>query len=257
MRRRRMSRGGSGIFASTFRDRAGCSATSSPDNVRIESAEWLAREMAGEDQDSSFKLREGVMRSNSTVSPPFLRLSGRPGGGSFSGPLKTKLKGKEKAISMGFGLHVGWAVEGAIGSKHKIDASYLSPHVNIAARLQAATKQFGVSMLLSGEFVDGLSSQLKRLCRPLDRVALKGSKEPMMLFSFEPRMDERKRYFDRFELGVEAYLNGEWEQARALLEGCVNSDPGDRPPAVLLEYMEERDFVAPPTWSGHRELTSK
>ena len=93
--------------------------------------------------------------------------------------------------------------------------------------------------------------------RPLDRVALKGSKEPMMLFSFEPRMDERKRYFDRFELGVEAYLNGEWEQARALLEGCVNSDPGDRPPAVLLEYMEERDFVAPPTWSGHRELTSK
>lgn len=136
-------------------------------------------------------------------------------------------------------------------------ASYLSPHVNIAARLQAATKQFGVSMLLSGEFVDGLSSQLKRLCRPLDRVALKGSKEPMMLFSFEPRMDERKRYFDRFELGVEAYLNGEWEQARALLEGCVNSDPGDRPPAVLLEYMEERDFVAPPTWSGHRELTSK
>ena len=90
-----------------------------------------------------------------------------------------------------------------------------------------------------------------------DRVALKGSKEPMMLFSFEPRMDERKRYFDRFELGVEAYLNGEWEQARALLEGCVNSDPGDRPPAVLLEYMEERDFVAPPTWSGHRELTSK
>ena len=102
-----------------------------------------------------------------------------------------------------------------------------------------------------------LSSQLKRLCRPLDRVALKGSKEPMMLFSFEPRMDERKRYFDRFELGVEAYLNGEWEQARALLEGCVNFDPGDRPPAVLLEYMEERDFVAPPTWSGHRELTSK
>ena len=78
-----------------------------------------------------------------------------------------------------------------------------------------------------------------------------------MLFSFEPRMDERKRYFDRFELGVEAYLNGEWEQACALLEGCVNSDPGDRPPAVLLEYMEERDFVAPPTWSGHRELTSK
>ena len=30
-------------------------------------------------------------------------------------------------VEMGFGLHIGWAIEGAIGSKFKIDASYLSP----------------------------------------------------------------------------------------------------------------------------------
>ena len=60
---------------------------------------------------------------------------------------------------MGFGLHLGWAIEvfhiffiyqyiyyiyknikGAIGSQFKIDASYLSPNVNIAARLESATK---------------------------------------------------------------------------------------------------------------------
>lgn len=51
---------------------------------------------------------------------------------------------------MGFGLHVGWAIEGAIGSEFKIDASYLSPNVNMASRLEAATKQFGVSLLISG-----------------------------------------------------------------------------------------------------------
>jgi class 3 adenylate cyclase len=34
-------------------------------------------------------------------------------------------------VRMGFGLHYGWAVEGAIGSHLKIDASYLSPHVNM------------------------------------------------------------------------------------------------------------------------------
>ena len=33
---------------------------------------------------------------------------------------------------MGFGLHYGWAIEGAIGSNLKIDASYLSPDVNMA-----------------------------------------------------------------------------------------------------------------------------
>ncbi len=35
-------------------------------------------------------------------------------------------------FSLGFGLHFGWAVECAIGSQHKIDASYLSPNVNLA-----------------------------------------------------------------------------------------------------------------------------
>jgi class 3 adenylate cyclase len=44
------------------------------------------------------------------------------------------------SVKMGFGLHLGWAIEGAIGSTYKIDASYLSPNVNMASRLEAATK---------------------------------------------------------------------------------------------------------------------
>lgn len=44
------------------------------------------------------------------------------------------------SVKMGFGMHVGWAIEGAIGSFYKIDASYLSPNVNMASRLEAATK---------------------------------------------------------------------------------------------------------------------
>ena len=40
------------------------------------------------------------------------------------------------------------AIEGAIGSEFKIDASYLSPNVNMASRLQAASPQFGVHLLV-------------------------------------------------------------------------------------------------------------
>ena len=36
-------------------------------------------------------------------------------------------------VRLGFGLHVGWSIEGLIGSEFKIDASYLSPNVNLAA----------------------------------------------------------------------------------------------------------------------------
>lgn len=63
-------------------------------------------------------------------------------------------------VRMGFGLHVGWAIEGAIGSEYKIDASYLSPNVNMASRLEAATKQFGTSILMSEDFARMLSPQV-------------------------------------------------------------------------------------------------
>jgi len=53
-------------------------------------------------------------------------------------------------VALGFGCHFGWAIEGAIGSAMKIDASYLSPHVNTASRLEAATKQLRTPLLMSG-----------------------------------------------------------------------------------------------------------
>jgi hypothetical protein len=55
-------------------------------------------------------------------------------------------------LRMGFGLHAGWAIEGAVGSLQKVDATYLSPHVNMAARMEAATRQFGVSILMTRNF---------------------------------------------------------------------------------------------------------
>ena len=63
------------------------------------------------------------------------------------------------SVKMGFGLHCGWAIEGAIGSFYKIDASYLSPNVNMASRLEAATKQFGVPMLVSGQLIDVMTKR--------------------------------------------------------------------------------------------------
>jgi len=90
-----------------------------------------------------------------------------------------------KNLSMGFGLHWGWAIEGAIGSEEKIDASYLSPNVNITARLEAASRQFSVNMLISGEFYRLLQPRIQKRCRHIDKVTVKGSKWPMDLYTFD------------------------------------------------------------------------
>jgi len=53
-------------------------------------------------------------------------------------------------VKLGLGLHMGYAIEGAIGSYFKIDASYLSPNVRMSERLESATKHYGVGLLISG-----------------------------------------------------------------------------------------------------------
>ena len=93
-------------------------------------------------------------------------------------------------VKMGFGLHVGWAIEGAIGSEYKVDASYLSPNVNLSARLEAATKQFGVPLLLSENFVNICGASVASQCRQIDRVTVKGSVVPMGLYTYDTNVDE-------------------------------------------------------------------
>jgi class 3 adenylate cyclase len=68
-------------------------------------------------------------------------------------------------LRMGFGMHAGWAIEGAVGSLQKVDATYLSPHVNMAARMEAACKQFSVAILLTERFHEVRIEQCRYPCR--------------------------------------------------------------------------------------------
>ena len=88
-------------------------------------------------------------------------------------------------VSLGFGLHVGWAVEGPIGTMHKIDPSYLSPHVQMSEAMESATKAYGVPLLMSGEFYSLLSRGFRQLCRRVDRILLPGREHPSDLYTFD------------------------------------------------------------------------
>ena len=71
---------------------------------------------------------------------------------------------------IGCGLHFGWAIEGAIGSSKKIDASYISPHVNMSESLEGATKDYGVPILMSEPFYNLLSPEAAAGCRRVDSI---------------------------------------------------------------------------------------
>lgn len=89
------------------------------------------------------------------------------------------------SVKIGFGLHFGWAIEGAIGSDFKIDASYLSPNVNMASTLEAATKQYGVPLLLTGDLYNIFNDKLKAQCRMIDWVTFKGNPKKYDLYTVD------------------------------------------------------------------------
>merc|ERR1712232_876967 len=66
--------------------------------------------------------------------------------------------GNDTWVTLTSGLHHGWAIEGAVGSEFKIDASYLSPNVSIAESIERATSVYNVSILVSQSVVE-LTSQ--------------------------------------------------------------------------------------------------
>lgn len=75
---------------------------------------------------------------------------------------------KNYKTRLGFGLHLGQSIEGAIGSMFKIDASYLSTNVNMANNLEENTKTFKKELIMSGDFYDYLSDDAKKYLRLLD-----------------------------------------------------------------------------------------
>ncbi|KFG31685.1 adenylate and guanylate cyclase catalytic domain-containing protein [Toxoplasma gondii RUB] len=85
-------------------------------------------------------------------------------------PRMTSRFGVGYRLKIGYGLHVGWAIEGAIGSDFKIDASYLSPHVTLTQRIQEATKIYHTPLLLSESVYFMLSVKSKGRIRKVDVV---------------------------------------------------------------------------------------
>jgi len=163
--------------------------------------------------------------------------------------------------SLIFGMDAGWAVEGAVGSEYKIDATYLSPHVNMASRMMSACKQYGVNIMLSQSVQELMSEPAKSKLRHLDTVTVKGSSVKQRIYTYDSkakgvdfflygRSDEQadiesERYspniwftdqdlkamrqhvtddfLKQFRAGHKAYLAGDWKTAIEKLEQANNT----------------------------------
>lgn len=93
------------------------------------------------------------------------------------------------AFRVGIGIHVGEAVVGNIGSLQKKQFTALGDTVNLAARLQTATKEIGGSLLVSEAVREEAEPALGRLVefRDLGTLAIRGREQEVRVYEARRR----------------------------------------------------------------------
>jgi adenylate cyclase len=97
-------------------------------------------------------------------------------------------KGEEPLrLRIGVGVNTGDCVVGNMGSDMRFDYSALGDAVNLAARLEGETKNFGVELLVGEETARHIRDHLP--LAPLDRIKVKGKLEPVEVSTVLPGAD--------------------------------------------------------------------
>jgi adenylate cyclase len=134
--------------------------------------------------------------------------------------------GQAIQLNMGIGISTGTCVVGNMGSNQRFDYSVLGDAVNLAARLEAQTKNYGVGVVV-GEATRALAPEFAAL--ELDLIAVKGKSEAVRVYGVlgEEEMAESARFRDLAENHARmlvAYRAQRWHDARALMDECTKLD---------------------------------
>jgi adenylate cyclase len=153
------------------------------------------------------------------------------------------------------GIHNGKVVGGVVGIKKYI-YDIFGTTVNLASRLQAATKLYNVDILISGETYHQIADLSAFHIRKIDIVRVKGEEHPIELYEVfdcdNEHLKECKRVtLPKFEEARTEYINGNFEAALLLFKECNSFCAEDEIVSIYIKRcstmkrMPKRD-----DWSG-------
>ncbi|MGI9456171.1 MAG: adenylate/guanylate cyclase domain-containing protein [Aeoliella sp.] len=140
-------------------------------------------------------------------------------------------------LKLGIGIHAGPAQVGNIGSSQRLKYGPRGSTVNLASRIESATKLVGVPLVVTRAVADQLSDHFLRF--RVCQANLPGIVESVDLFSLRPASTDERMLaaIEHYEQALNLYESGKLAQACVLLEG--ESDSPDLPAAFLARQIKK------------------
>lgn len=173
---------------------------------------------------------------------------------------KRKREGKNE-IKIGIGLNSSPVIAGNIGSLDRMDYTVIGDGVNLAARLEGATKIYGAQILISEYTFKELKGDY--LIRELDRITLKGKTKPRRIFEVldfhnDDSFPNKDKVLELFDAGSHEYKSGNWNISIKAFKDALNLNPNDKACQVFIDRCEYlKSGSNGKDWNGIWELQSK
>lgn len=164
-------------------------------------------------------------------------------------------------IDIGIGLNTDSVVSGNIGSPKRMDYTVIGDGVNLAARLESGTKQYGAHILISEFTFKALKGTYRY--RAMDHVIVKGKTEPVAIYELldyhtEETFPNMVEALDFFRSGIECYKKGTWDDAITKFNQVLELNPKDKASEIYIERCHHlKENVNPDEWDGVWVMTSK
>jgi adenylate cyclase len=167
-------------------------------------------------------------------------------------------------LRIGIGLNTGPCVVGNMGSDFRFNYSVLGDTVNVAARLEARTKDYRLPLVIGSRTAE--KAKQKFATMEIDLIQVKGKKEPEAVYAVIGRaeVEQDPRCQELCELNatmIASYRKQEWDKALDLINRCREPANSFNVAGLYDMYVERiaayRADPPPSDWDGVYEAESK
>jgi adenylate cyclase len=162
-------------------------------------------------------------------------------------------------INVGVGINTGEMSVGNMGSEFRMAYTVLGDTVNLGARLEGLTKNYGVDIIVSESTKEAVPDYIYM---KLDRVRVKGKNEPVTIYEPVALIDEispdEEIEIDEYDKALKFYYSQDWGRAKSKFNLLKESYSGKKIYEIYLERIGDYIIEPPPeTWDGVFTHTTK